>query len=287
MLLKDLIEAGVKAISRSYPEREAREMVLLFLEYKIGTRRHTHIVDPQYQVEEDSFNILSEGFERIASGEPVQYVIGKAPFYGRDFNVSPGVLIPRPETEVLCREVVRRRLQAGDRLLDMCTGSGCIAWTMALELPGTEVCAVDVSDVALSVASGQDFSEEMDCNGAKAPVFFRQDVLCAPPDSIGVFDVIVSNPPYVRNSEKERMRSNVLDHEPHLALFVSDEDPLLFYRSVAVWADKLLKDHGMGLVEINESLGKETAGLFRKAGFRDVEVLKDLYDKDRFVRFFK
>lgn len=287
MLLSELIDRGVKTISRTYPDREAREMVFLYLEYSIGTRRHTHILDPQYSIEDVSAQFLIDGFERIASGEPVQYVMGKAHFYGRDFNVAPGVLIPRPETEMLCREVIQRALHAGSRILDMCTGSGCIAWTLAIEMPGVELCAVDVSDQALVIASGQDFSEEITRTSAVRPEFVKQDVLCSPPESLGMFDAIVSNPPYVMESEKILMRSNVLEHEPHLALFVSDEDPLLFYRAIAEWAVLLLKAGGMGVVEINEALGDATAEVFRNAGFVDVGIVKDLYDKDRFVRFFK
>lgn len=170
-------------------------------------------------------------------------------------------------------------------ILDMCTGSGCIAWTLALEMPGAEVTAVDVSDGALAVASGQDFAEEMALTGACAPKFLKADVLCHPEPSLCQFDIIVSNPPYVMDKEKALMRSNVLEHEPHLALFVPDDDPLLFYRAVADWANVLLKPEGFGMVEINEALGPETADVFRSAGFSSVTIIKDLAEKDRFVMF--
>ena len=171
------------------------------------------------------------------------------------------------------------------RLLDMCTGSGCIAWTLALEMPGAEVTAVDISDGALAVASTQDFAEEMARTGACVPKFLKADVLSHPDSSFCQFDIIVSNPPYVMDKEKALMRANVLEHEPHLALFVSDDDPLLFYRAVADWARILLKPEGFGMVEINEALGPETADVFRSAGFCSVEIVKDLSDKDRFVVF--
>ena len=164
----------------------------------------------------------------------------------------------------------------------MCTGSGCIAWTLALELPGAQVTAVDLSDGALDVASSQDFGEEL-LSGAKAPAFLKADVLNSPPSDIGMFDIIVSNPPYVMESEKALMRSNVLEHEPAMALFVPDEDPLVFYRAVARWAKFLLKEEGFLMVEINEVLGEETAEVFRLTGFVDVNVVKDLSDRDRFV----
>ena len=168
----------------------------------------------------------------------------------------------------------------------MCTGSGCIAWTLALELPGAQVTAVDISDGALDVASSQDFGEEL-LSGAKAPAFLKADVLNSPPSDIGMFDIIVSNPPYVMESEKAFMRTNVLDHEPHLALFVSDDDPLLFYRAVAKWALLMLRPGGYGIVEINEALAFDTEEVFLDLGFRNVRTIKDLHDKDRFVEFYK
>jgi release factor glutamine methyltransferase len=172
------------------------------------------------------------------------------------------------------------------RILDLCTGSGCIAWTLALEIPGAEVIAVDISDGALEVASSQDFSEEMARTGAIAPRFIKADVLADPLEDIGQFDIIVSNPPYVMDSEKALMRSNVLDHEPHLALFVPDHDPLIFYRAVARWTDALLAPGGFGIVEINEALGQETAQIYTD-NYDSVEVVSDLSDRHRFVKFNK
>ena len=154
-------------------------------------------------------------------------------------------------------------------------------------MPGAEVTGVDISDGALAVASGQDFADEMARTGAKAPQFLKADVLGEPLADLGMYDVLVSNPPYVMDSEKALMRSNVLDHEPHLALFVPDDDPLVFYRAVAVWALKLLKPGGRGVVEINEALGEETAEIYRSAGFSHVHIIKDLNDKDRFVAFMR
>jgi release factor glutamine methyltransferase len=151
-------------------------------------------------------------------------------------------------------------------------------------MPGAEVAAVDISDGALRVASTQDFAEEISRSGAQSPQFYKADVLEAPKE-LGQFDIIVSNPPYVMDKEKALMRINVLDHEPHLALFVADDDPLIFYRAVAQWATKLLKKGGYGIVEINEALGEQTADVFRQAGFVNVSVIKDLTERDRFVEF--
>lgn len=313
MLLKSLINKGVEAVSDVYPEREAREMVFAFLEHHLGTKRHTHIIEPMYEVADDLEEEALSAFRRMASGEPLQYVTGFADFYGRKFRVTPDVLIPRPETEILCHNVLAEGMgcqgcgdgisvpprrgrgpQSGrgpsehlptiPSVLDLCTGSGCIAWTLALEMPGAEVTAVDISDGALAVASSQDFSEEIARTGASAPEFIKADVL-AGSSLAGQYDILVSNPPYVMDKEKALMRPNVLDHEPHLALFVSDDDPLVFYRAIADWAHAVLKPGGYAIVEINEALGPETAALYETAGFADVRILKDLSDRDRFVSF--
>lgn len=289
MTLGGLINKGVETISVMFPQREAREMVLRYLEDRHGIRRLTHIMEPSYEVPAEVAASCQSAFDRMASGEPLQYVTGKADFYGRGFAVSPAVLIPRQETEILCRTVLDSVAVNGTgrtdmTVLDLCTGSGCIAWTLALEMPGAKVTAVDISEEALAVALSQEFSAEMVRSGAQTPVFIKGDVLSpgALPVS-GKFDIIVSNPPYVMESEKTLMRSNVLDHEPSLALFVSDEDPLIFYRAVAQIACERLSDNGLCMVEINEALGEETAELFRTAGFPDTEIVKDLNDRDRFV----
>ena len=282
MLLRDLISTGTETISQAFPEREAREMVLMFLQHSIGVTRHTHILEPSFEVSDDAAVEAIGAFERMAVGEPIQYIIGKAYFYDREFMVTPDVLIPRPETELLVREALNWACRSGRksmRIADLCTGSGCIAWSMALELPGSEVIAVDISDGALAVASGQKFES------VAAPKFIKADVLASPPDGLGCYDMILSNPPYVMESEKALMRKNVLDHEPWLALFVSDDDPLVFYRAVASWAKQLLKPDGIGIVEINEALGPETAAVFSQAGFTDTSVICDLSDRPRFVRF--
>lgn len=289
MLLRDLISKGTETISQAFPEREAREMVLMFLQHSIGVTRHTHILEPSYEVTEEASAEAMRAFGRMAAGEPVQYIIGKAYFYDREFNVTPDVLIPRPETELLVREAVNWARRSGRetmRIADLCTGSGCIAWSMAMELPGAEVTAVDISDGALAVAAGQESgSAAAGCPcEVVAPKFIKADVLAGPVEGLGTFDMILSNPPYVMDSEKALMRKNVLEHEPWLALFVPDDDPLLFYRAVAAWARQLLKPDGLCLVEINEALGRQTAEVFEDAGFRDVEVLQDLNSRDRFVR---
>lgn len=279
-------------LSDLYPSREALEIVYACLENCLGTQRHTHIVYPEFEVTEENVNLVMSDFCRLAEGEPLQYVTGVAYFYGREFRVTPATLIPRPETELLCRMAVEAAAKPAPRVLDLCTGSGCIAWTLALELPQSEVVAVDLSDGALEVASSQNFADEIQQTGAHAPTFIKADVLAADLPAVlssqcgeNKFDLLLSNPPYVMDSEKALMRKNVLDHEPHMALFVPDCDPLLFYRAVADRAVEFLSLDGTGIVEINEALGEETAEIFRSRGFSRAEVVKDLYEKDRFVRF--
>ena len=230
---------------------------------------------------------------RRAKGEPLQYITGDTQFRIIDVACEPGVLIPRPETELLvslASEIIRA---AGGkpRVLDLCTGSGCIAWSLALDFPEAEVTAADISPDALEVARSQFSGPDPEFPGSSlvssGPEFVLADVLGpvpAPLERKGPFGLIVSNPPYVMNREKPSMRCNVLDYEPGLALFVPDDDPLVFYRACARWADVLLAPDGCALFEINETLGDATASLMRSFGFGSVEVLPDLSGRARFVR---
>ncbi|MBO7070204.1 MAG: peptide chain release factor N(5)-glutamine methyltransferase [Bacteroidales bacterium] len=296
MLLTEFLKEGIAALEPLYPTAEARNIVLMLCGHVIGTKSYTHIVEPQFRIPDKGLEPLRAAMERLKAGEPIQYVIGKAEFCGREFNLTPAVLIPRPETELLAREAVkiasriqRMRLPFGKkaepvRVLDLCTGSGNIAWTVALSVPGAMVVGVDNSENALKVARSQDFSSEIKTTGAIAPSFMKADVLDSGSISgFGKFDLIMSNPPYIMEKEKPLLRKNVLDYEPSEALFVPDDDPLLFYRAVAEWSAQLLSADGKGLTEINEVLGKETLALFSKEPFETAELVKDFYDKNRFV----
>ena len=298
MLLSDFIRQGVTALEPLYPTAEARNIVLMLCEELIGTKSYTHIVEPQYQIDKKWVQPLAEAMLRLQSGEPIQYVIGKTEFCGRTFKVTSDVLVPRPETEMLVREAVkvadrvkRMRIPYGKsaepvRILDLCTGSGNIAWSLALAVPGARVVGVDISEAALDVARGQDFSAQLKASGALAPTFVAADVLDTEQEfNYGEFDLILSNPPYIMEKEKSTMRRNVVDYEPAGALFVSDDDPLVFYRAIARWSERFLSPDGKGLTEINEVLGKETLQLFTVAGFAQAELVKDFYDKNRFVMY--
>ena len=300
MLLADFLSSGTRSLTALYPEQEARSIVLMLCESLIGTHSYTPVVDPGYEIRERSLPALEQAMARLQEGEPIQYVLGSSEFCGRRFRVTPDTLIPRPETELLCREAVRMvrqvrnlRLPFGRdaapvRILDLCTGSGNIAWTVALAVPGSRVVGVDNSEGALDVARSQNFSSEMKASGAQAPTFVNADVLETEQEfNFGEFDLILSNPPYVLESERQLMRKNVLDYEPSSALFVPDEDPLKFYRAIARWSDRFLAPEGKGLTEINEVLGKETEAVFKEAGFVQTDIVKDFYDKNRFIFYTK
>lgn len=296
MLLASFLKEGISALESLYPAEEARSMLLILCEEMLGTKSYTHIVNPSFAVDAKKEQPLMAALARLQAGEPVQYVVGKAPFAGRTFHVTPDVLIPRPETELLVQEAIRladmtrrRRQPFGKnakpvRVLDLCTGSGIIAWSVALGVPGAEVVGVDISERALEVARTQPFAAECKASGALAPTFMQADVLNTEQDfPYGPFDFILSNPPYVMEQERRFMRPNVLQYEPSLALFVPDGDPLLFYRAIARWSQRFLAPEGKGLTEINEQLGKEAEGLFRASGYRESVTIRDFFDKNRFV----
>ena len=300
MLLAEFVKAGTKALESLYPQKEARSIVLMLCEEVLGTENYTHIVEPEFKIDDKKLPELEAAMERLKKMEPVQYVLGHTEFYGRTFKVDPAVLIPRPETEFLCRDAIklgmrvyRMRSPYGKnaepvRILDLCTGSGCIAWTMALSIPGSRVTAVDISDAALEVAAGQDFASELKSKETFKPEFMKADVLDSEQEiELGPFDMVLSNPPYVMESEKEDMRRNVLEYEPESALFVPDDDPLLFYRAIARWSQRFMSPDGVGLSEVNESLARQTETVFKAAGYAHTEIVRDLSDKNRYIIYHK
>lgn len=300
MLLAEFVKAGTKALESLYPQKEARSIVLMLCEEVLGTENYTHIVEPEFKIDDKKLPDLEAAMERLKKMEPVQYVLGHTEFYGRTFKVDPAVLIPRPETELLCRDAIklgmrvyRMRSPYGKnaepvRILDLCTGSGCIAWTMALSIPGSRVTAVDISDAALEVAAGQDFAAELKSKETFKPEFIKADVLDSEQEiELGPFDMVLSNPPYIMESEKEDMRRNVLEYEPESALFVPDDDPLLFYRAIARWSQRFMSPDGVGLSEVNETLARQTETVFRAAGYAHTEIVRDLSDKNRYIIYHK
>ena len=369
MLLSEFIASALAGLESLYPRAEARSMVSILVCERLGVQSWTHIANPSFEVPEQSLAQLEADLQKLLASEPLQYVLGYAEFYGRRFRVTKDVLIPRPETELLVDTVLQKLKsasrgcdrdcggasrdgacdRASDRacdraddrvalkILDLCTGSGCIAWTLALECSqspcqacsrepvGAHITAIDISPAALAIARSQfaaelsqgasgssqgDFGVSQGAGAVSQGVargasgnsivsgrevtFIEADVLDLSEEglsgahsklALGQFDVIVSNPPYIMEQEKALMRPNVLDHEPALALFVPDDDPLIFYRAIAHHASRLLSAHGWGIVEINTLLAEPTAECFRQAGLKDVTILPDLSGKPRFVSF--
>lgn len=261
-----------QAIATKYPAAEARAISHAYLNMKCGV--NTLDILMEKSVEEPvgfAFDL-----SRLAAGEPLQYVTGKAYFYDRIFSLNSATLIPRPETEELVSQVLNLIGNERKRVLDIGTGSGCIAISLALEAPQAEVSAWDVAPEAIIQAQ-----ENADQLGAKVALK-QQDIFDWELET-NTWDIIVSNPPYVLDAEKSEMESHVLDHEPHLALFVSDEDPLKFYRVIGEMAQKRLTPGGFLCFEINRAFGAENVALAEKQGFENIQLLKDFHDNDRIL----
>ncbi len=265
--------ASLSAQLTIYSQEEAENLVFWLFEHHLGLRRsELTLTIPS---ETNRVPLLAD-FERLLTGEPIQYILGEAPFYGRNFSVSRDTLIPRNETEELVHRILKENPKSGLRVLDLGTGTGCIPITLALELKDPEVYALDVSVEALDVARKN--AAQLGANVG----FLEGDLLGAIPN-LPLFDVLVSNPPYVPLRDKEEMHANVLNFEPHLALFVPDEDPLLFYRAIGSWGQQLLKTGGKLYLEIYENLANELVQLLLSQGYSQVQVHPDLNGKNRMI----
>lgn len=294
MLLKEFVGSAREQLRSLYPEKEAVAIAGILCRECLGIESYTYLIEPGLELSRKQMEKTAAALGRLLAGEPIQYVLGFSDFYGRRFNVNPSVLIPRPETETLCREAIEFAMQlyrtrsayghnaAPVRILDLCTGSGCIAWTLALNVPGAEVVAVDISSDALSVASSQPFDKAVKPHFVQADIF---DDDAMEPVLSGGFDLIVSNPPYILDSERAQMRSNVLDYEPSLALFVPDDDAVRFSRKIAEISLKALKTDSIGIMEINEALGDICCRIFKDAGFGESVILRDIFGKNRFLKY--
>ena len=269
-----------RRLAKVYGEGEAKAMARMVYELRYGLTMTDLLTGRDADVPSDELEQIARRLERR---EPVQYVLGLAEFCGRLFHVETGVLIPRPETAELCRQIVAAESQpatsdAAPAILDIGTGSGCIATTLALDVANSSVTAWDVSPVALRVAS--DNARRL---GAKVCVE-RNDILQPHDDVSPQWDVIVSNPPYICNSEAADMEPNVLDYEPELALFVPDDDPLLFYSAITRYASKAIRPDGKLWMECNPLYTNQVAERLTQEGFDDVQTLDDPYGKTRFVK---
>jgi release factor glutamine methyltransferase len=257
----------------SYDQEEAENLVFWLFEQHLGLRR----ADLQQPYPHPALPAaLLADFQRLLTGEPIQYIFGEAPFYGRSFAVSRDTLIPRNETEELVHRILKENPSPGLRVLDLGTGTGCIPITLALELQSPEVFALDVSEEALAIA-------RKNASLLEAQVQFLEGDLLGSIPTLALFDVIVSNPPYVPLRDLREMHANVLNFEPHLALFVPDEDPLVFYRAIGNWGQQLLKKGGKLYLEIYENQAEELVTLLQSLGYSQVQVHQDLNGKNRMI----
>ncbi len=279
MKIKQYRTQFIKELAPFCDAYEAESFFYLILEDKHKLRQIDLALNHDLTFSETDFSVWEAILTQLKQEIPIQYLLGKTNFYGLDFEVNEHVLIPRPETEELVEWIVKEHNTQAKKIkiLDIGTGSGCIAVSLAKSLPNAQVYAIDVSRKALETAKR---------NAAKNKVevtFMLQDILQTQ-ELKSDFDIIVSNPPYVRNLEKEEIKKNVLDHEPHLALFVEDNDALIFYRKIAALAQKHLVENGQLYFEINQYLGQEMTQLLESMDFKNVVLRKDIYDNERMMK---
>lgn len=271
-----------QSLTPLYDAGEAQAIVRTVLDVEYGMTLTDIICGKVNELSSDEERNLEEIITRLQNGEPVQYVLGEADFAGRTFHVEPGVLIPRPETAELCQwieeEVSSLKADERKQILDICTGSGCIAITLGLNIPNSEVTGWDISEDALRIAQGN--VEMLKAGNVRIEY---QDALMLP-KAAEAADIIVSNPPYICEKEKADMEKNVLEHEPSIALFVPDEEPLKFYRAIAEYASSALKSEGALYFEINPIYEKETREMLEELGFKDIETKEDAFGKKRMMK---
>jgi release factor glutamine methyltransferase len=295
MLLKTYKTTFLQELSPLYDEKEIESFFYIVLECFHNKKRIDLALSPEMEM--DALQLLrwESVLSELKKEKPIQYILGVTEFYGLPFLVNENTLIPRPETEELVEWIISyneglRQAQSDKsaklKVLDIGTGSGCIAISLAKNLPNAQVYAIDVSEKALVIAKENAKENAVDVNFIQTDILLINDLselATRNPQLATKFDIIVSNPPYVRNLEKIEIKPNVLAYEPHLALFVEDTDALLFYRKIAELALKNLSENGQLYFEINQYLGKETVELLENLGFKNIELKKDIYGNDRMI----
>lgn len=276
------MQASIKYIRKEleglYPSQEIESFIRLIF-YHLKQYSSTDLVLKREETLEETYQQqIKEIVKRLKDFDPIQYVLGETEFYDLPFNVSPGVLIPRPETEELVDWILKVNTKPQPIILDVGTGSGCIPISLKKHLKEARVFGCDIAKQALNIAKDNAELNEVDVH------FFHLDILNpVPPEELPKIDILVSNPPYVTNSEKKMMQPNVLEHEPELALFVPDDDPLLFYMALAAFGKTHMNNDSLLFWEINEAFGKECVQLLKENGFSNVKLRQDLNGKDRMV----
>lgn len=277
--MKRITEKIKDGIGCHYPTGEVTALIRIIATELLDIPQMAFFLKDDVTLTSGQETLLDDAITRLQKQEPIQYILGYSDFCGLRFKVTPATLIPRPETSELV-EWIANEATGGASILDIGTGSGCIAISLAHLMPRSKMTAWDISNEALAVATEN--SKANDCD-----VTFRQVDILAYQPSGEQFDIIVSNPPYIKEVEKEQMHSNVLDWEPHTALFVPDNDPLLFYRTIATKGLSLLKPGGKLYFEINRAHGQETVEMLESLGYTDTELRKDFADNDRMIRAVK
>jgi release factor glutamine methyltransferase len=281
MTYRQLKQYTIDHLSPEIEQDEAQAYFFIMLEHQLNWKKKDYLMNAETELNEALWPWFEKQLEPLKQQQPIQYVLGETTFFGHRFEVNPSVLIPRPETEELVDWVLQNTSNTKSlRIADLGCGSGCIGLSLAKALPLSEVALWDVSTAALATAQ-----KNADLLGIKA--HFKQVDLLLEQKTDTKFDVIVSNPPYVRMTEKAAMQANVLDFEPHLALFVPDEDPLIFYRKIALLAMKSLVPKGQLFFEINQYLGPETCQLMEEIGFEMIELRQDIFGNNRMIRAVK
>ena len=279
-LVKDIKRYYCEQLCSIYDKDEANAMVLILFEHYFKIDRVRMALEPNLRLSESEMLTFHFAVKDLLKNKPLQYIIGETEFCDLKFKVNENVLIPRPETSELVHLIANSKkpaVQSPKSILDIGTGSGCIAISLAKQLPQSQVYALDISEKALCIAKENAIINNVD-------ITFIHDYILSLKNKVETkFDIIVSNPPYVRELEKTEMHDNVLSWEPHNALFVSDDDPLIFYRNILEFAKNNLRENGEVWFEINEYLGKEMIDLCCEMGFSNVNIYKDFREKERFL----
>ena len=277
-LVKDIRKYYCELLCSLYEKDEANAMILILFKYYFNIDKVRMVLEPDLRLSESEMLKIHFAVKDLLRNKPIQYVTGETEFCDLKFKVNENVLIPRPETAEMISKIVNSQHSTVNNhcsIIDIGTGSGCIAISLAKMISNSNVYALDISEEALKIAKENAFNNNVNVS------FIHDDILNLKNNIATKFDIIVSNPPYVRELEKAEMHNNVLGWEPHKALFVSDNDPLIFYRSILEFAKTHLKDNGEVWFEINEYLGKEMSDLCHELGFSDVKIYKDFRDRDR------
>ena len=275
--MQDILQNIRKSLSGFYPDNEISGLVRLLIEHVTKSSMPALLSDKNTKITSEEVLKIDKIVERLQRFEPIQYILGETEFYGLPFTVNQDVLIPRPETEELVELILNENKESKPRILDIGTGSGCIAVSLQKHIHESSVTAWDISEKALAVAALNSKSNSVNVT------FNQVDILSDYPINHS-FDIIVSNPPYVLVSEKTDMHANVLEYEPHTALFVADNNPLLFYNRIADVAIQLLTDGGKLYFEINRAKGQETIKMLENKKFSEIRLIKDISGNDRMVR---